>query len=55
MDMSPDAVVLLMLYIRSIEVCQAKIIRGELPGGGSDEELLNCILNELEAAFTGRS
>ncbi len=53
-NMTPDAVILVMLYLKTIEICRDKIIRGEVPGDRADEELLNCILNELETAFTAR-
>jgi len=54
MDLSPDAVMLVMLYIKSIEICNARLMRGEMPGDKAADGLLSCILNELEAAFTGQ-
>jgi hypothetical protein len=53
-NLSPDAVILVMTYLKAIEVCQAKLVRGELPGDMAGDQLLNCILNELEAMFTAR-
>ncbi len=54
LNLSPDAVILVMTYLKAIEVCQARLIRGEVPGDKASDALLNCILNELEAVFTAR-
>jgi hypothetical protein len=53
-DLSPDAVILVMAYLKAIEVCRAKVVMGEVPGDRASDQLLNCILNELEAVFTAR-
>jgi hypothetical protein len=54
LDLTPDRVILVMTYIKAIERCQAKIIRGEVPGDRAGDQLLSCILNELEEMFTER-
>jgi hypothetical protein len=54
LTLSPDVVILVMTYLKAIEVCQARLVRGELPGDVAGDQLLNCILNELEAVFTAR-
>jgi hypothetical protein len=54
LNLSPDAVILVMTYLKAIEVCRGKILRGEVPGDAAGDQLLNCILNELEAVFTAR-
>jgi hypothetical protein len=51
LNLSPDAVILVMTYLKAIEVCQARVMRGEVPGDRASDSLLNCILNELEAVF----
>ncbi len=54
LNLSPDAAILIMTYVKTIEICQAKVMRGEVPGDVASDQLLNCILNELEAIFTAR-
>ncbi len=54
LTLGPDTAILVMTYLKAIEICQAKLVRGEVPGDRAGDQLLSCILNELEEMFTGR-